>query len=353
MTRIKTIQGRLESVPLTHPFTTAKHTVLAADSVAVDVTLEDGRVGHGAATPNAVVTGDTLNTVLTIIDDVIAPALVGRDSDDFNALQALLQRCILHNTPAKAAVEIALYDLRAQRFGVPLVTLLGARSTPVVTDFTIGIAALDDMIAEAKAKVYEGFGALKIKLGTVPLAEDIARVTAIANAVGRDVHLRLDANQAWSPKEARNATAAFARSGLLIDFIEQPVAAADLAGLAAVTAVSPIPIMADECVHSFADAQAVVAAHAADYVNIKLMKTGGLGVAEQINGLCAANGIACMLGCMIESQTSLAAAVAFAASHDNVRFADLDAVYMIDAQDTPAYLSLQGPQITLTHAVGL
>ncbi len=353
MAKIQMIRGQLTSAPLTHPFTTAKHTVTEMDSVAVVVTLADGRKGMGAATPNEVVTGDTLATTLAVINDVIAPALSGCDSADFNALLARLQQCILYNTPAKAAVEIALYDLRAQQFGVPLATLLGAAPKPIVTDFTIGIASLDEMITTAKLRVAQGFTALKLKLGTVPLAEDIARVTAIADAVGHQIHLRLDANQAWSPKEACTAAAALAQSGLLIDFIEQPVAAVDLDGLARVTAASAIPIMADECVHSFRDAQAVVAKHAADYVNIKLMKTGGLRVAEQIDTLCAANGMACMLGCMIESQVSIAAAVAFAVSHENVRFVDLDAVYMSEERLGDPFLQLSGPTIALSHAQGL
>lgn len=353
MPKIQSLQAKVRSAALRHPFTTAKHTVVAMDCVDVFITLDNGMIGRGAATPNAVVTGDTLATTVDVLEGVLGPAVVGAELADFNAVLARVQGSILHNTPAKAAVEVALYDLRAQLFQTPLVTLLGGQPNPVVTDFTIGIAPLEEMVAAAKAKVAAGFTALKIKLGVGSLAADLERVQAIAAAVGPAVRLRLDANQAWTPKAAMTAAAQLAELRLPIDFIEQPVAAGDLAGLAAVTRASAIPIMADECVHTFADAQAVVAAHAADYVNIKLMKTGGLSTAVKIDDLCAANGIGCMLGCMIESQVSLAAAVAFTASHPNVRFADLDAVYMSEEALPRPYFTTAGPQIMLTGQDGL
>ncbi|MCI1986064.1 MAG: dipeptide epimerase [Lactobacillus sp.] len=349
---IQSLQGTVKAAPLTHPFTTAKHTVTDMQSVYVTVTLADGRQGHGAATPNEVVTGDTLATCLTVVNEVLAPIVTGADLTAFNALLAQVHAAIEHNSPAKAAVEIALYDLRAQLFGVPLTALLGGAVRPVTTDYTLGIAATDTMITAAHTHVAAGFTALKVKLGTLPLNADIARIEAIA-AVGPDIHLRLDANQAWTTKEALNAVAAFSARQLPIDFIEQPVKAANLAGLRQVTAASQIPIMADESVHSYRDAQALIATQACDLINIKLMKTGGLSEALKIDALCAANGIGCMVGCMIESQVSLAAAVAFVASHANVKYVDLDAAYMSTETLAVPYFTVAQDQIQLNQKPGL
>ncbi|MFD1485593.1 dipeptide epimerase [Lacticaseibacillus baoqingensis] len=353
MSIIRSLTGAVKTASLTHPFTTAKHTVNTMQSVYVTITLADGHIGHGAATPNEVVTGDTLTTCLAVVNDVLAPALQGADLDDFNTVIAQVHAAITGNTPAKAAVEIALYDLRAQLLGVPLTGLLGARVQPVETDYTLGIADTNTMIQAAQAHVAAGFKALKIKLGTLPLEADLARIQAIAAAVGPAIRLRLDANQAWSAKAALNAVAAFSQADLPIDFIEQPVAAADLTGLAAVTKASKLPIMADESVHTFRDAQALIQAQACDLVNIKLMKTAGLSEALKINALCEANGIACMVGCMIESQVSLAAAAALVASQANIKFVDLDAVFMSNEDLAVPYLTLDHDQILLNQAPGL
>lgn len=353
MTKIKTVTCQVQTSQLTTPFVTAKHTVNQMDSVVVKVVLENGLEGIGSATPNLVVTGDTIATIQTIIQEVLAPALVGQEIENFNALLALIQTTIVHNEPAKAAIEIALYDLRAKCSQTSLVDLLGGQQQVVKTDFTISIASMEQMIAHAQQKVAQGFTALKIKLGSASIEEDLNRVQQISTAVGPAIRLRLDANQAWTVQQAITVAKQLAKLNLPIDFIEQPVFADDIDGLKKVTDNSPIPIMADESVFSAQDALKIVSQHACNYVNIKLMKTGGLGVAEKINTICETAGVACMVGCMIESPVSIAAAVAFVASHQNVKFVDLDAVYMTKNGNQDNYLTLLQNQILLNHSLGL
>lgn len=353
MPTITTINGSIQTAKLKQPFTTAKHTVVKMDSVYVTIELNNGLVGHGAATPNEIVTGDTLIAVMDVINNVLAPALVGLNFEDWNDILTIVKTTILYNGPAKAAIEITLYDLQSQLFQVPLVVLLGARPHSITTDFTVGIASTDEMIMVAKQKVATGFTALKIKLGTETIAKDIARVQQIYASVGAGIHLRLDANQAWSTKESINAAQLLGQLEIPIDFIEQPVKATNIDGLKRVTEQSTIPIMVDECVHTFEDAVVLVADHACDYINIELMKSGGLSEAEKINAVCESNGVACMVGCMIESQVSLAAAVAFAASHANIRFVDLDAVYLSEEQVDSKYFTLHQNQIRLNTQPGL
>lgn len=316
--------------PLKHPFVTAKHTVNDIAAIGVTIKLNNGLVGHGAATANEVVTGDTLDSALTVIKEVLRPHLLGQDFTQWEKLLAGLHGAIKSNEPAKAACELALYDLRAQLFQVPLYQYLGGSSRRIATDFTLGIADLPAMVAEAKEKEAAGFQALKIKVGGSDLAEETTRIHAIAAATSAATRLRIDANQAWNAKDSVKLTEQLADLAARIDFIEQPVPANDLAGLKFVTDHSRLPIMADESVFSPADAQVLLQEHACDYINIKLMKTGGLSQAEQINQLCQLAGVQCMVGCMIESPNGIAAAAAFAAAHQNVVFADLDSVFMAD-----------------------
>ena len=316
------------NLPLQVPFRTARHVVMAARCVRVTIQLDNGLVGVGAGTPNEVVTGDTMASLMAVLKE-LAPTLVGYDIGDWNQLLTRVQHLIVGNGPAKAALELALYDLRAQSFGVTLPELLGSRTASVTTDMTISIHPLEQMVAEAKQVAARGFKAVKIKVGSGDLDDDLARVNAIAKALGPGHRLRLDANQAWTTSDAANALRALASQHLPIDFVEQPVPAGDIAGMRALTQMHLLPIMADEAVFSFADALTILDQRAADYINIKLMKTGGLSEATKINAACAARGVACMVGCMIEPNTSLRAAVAFAAAHANVRFVDLDAAYMV------------------------
>lgn len=349
--RIKSVETSIDRRPLTHPFVTAQHTVTEMLTVKVTVTLVNGQVGYGAATANEVVTGDTLSSLRAVIDEVLAPQLIGCDLHHWEATLALIQRAIHGNTPAKAGVELALWDLRAQRFGVPLAELLGGDGTQVVTDWTVSIAPLDEMAARAREIVAAGFRAIKIKVGSPDIQVDIDRIKAVASAVPVGFALRLDANQGWRVREAITCIREIDALGYNIQFVEQPVLAADIDGLAAVTAASPLPIMADEAVFTPEDAERLLQMRACDYLNIKLMKTGGLANAERINALAEQHGVACMIGCMIESRVSLSAAVAFAAAHRNVIFADLDAAFMernperggFDAQkDTLTVLSVPG-----------
>lgn len=336
---------QLVTIPLKRPFITHLHTVTAIKAVRLKVTLANGLVGVGAATPNPVVTGDNLTSMRVILDEVIIPQLVGESLNHIEPLEDKLQGCVVGNSGAKAAFDIAIYDLLSQVYHVSLNHLLGGSKQSMATDYTISIGERDQMVAEARSLVKKGFDALKIKVGNAPVEEDMATVTAIAQAVGPAISLRLDANQAWSYKQARQGLAQLAAAGLNIAFVEQPLPANQLHDLALLRQESPLPIMLDESVFSPADALRVIGAHAADYINIKLMKTGGIYEATKINQLCEAAGIPCMVGCMIEAPESIAAAVAFANAHANVRFIDLDSIYMISDQVDLGAVKRVGPRL--------
>lgn len=345
---IKKIECDIKEVPLKRPFITALHEVDAIQSIRVKVTLSDGVYGTGTATPNIKVTGDTLETIKDVVNNVITPVLLNQDLNDWNECLSLLKNSIVHNTPAKAAVEIALYQARSKEMGQSLVQLLGSNPGKIETDYTISIGSQKHMIQEAKELVNQGFTALKIKLGGKDLEDDIETVENIGKAVGKNISLRIDCNQAWNRKQTLQASQRWHDSHTKVAFIEQPVRQDDISGMAYLTANSIIPIMADESVASYQDAINLLENNACDYINIKLMKTGGLSEAIKINDLAQEHGVATMVGCMIEPVESIAAAVAFAVSHKNVKFIDLDSVFMaINDPDLGKYLTLNGNTITL------
>jgi L-alanine-DL-glutamate epimerase-like enolase superfamily enzyme len=190
-----------------------------------------------------------------------------------------------------------------------------------VTDITLGIKSPKEMAGDAARAVRKGFKALKVKLGTDPV-EDIERVKAVREAAGDSVQIRVDANQGWTVKQAIDVLNKIETFN--IQFAEQPVSAEDIKGLRQIRRNSPVPIMADESVHSPQDAMRLITAEAVDFINIKLMKCGGILKGRKIAEVAEAAGVPCMIGCMSESEIGIAAAAHLAAGVKNIQHADLD-----------------------------
>lgn len=350
--KIKAIQVGSISLPLVRPFKTALRTVEAVNDIVVRVIADDGSVGYGEAPPTAVITGDTTGSILCAVRDFIRPAIVGMELDDLDAVMAKLDGCMVHNTTPKAAVDMALYDLWAKAQGKPLYQLLGGARTAFKTDITISVNPVDQMVADSLDAVQQGFDILKIKVGKEGLA-DVERMAAIRAAVGPDVKLRVDANQGWTAEQSVAIIRAMEDKGLGIELVEQPVPAHDLAGLRAVTAAVDTPILADEAVFSCYDAANIIEQKAADLINIKLMKTGGIHNALKICRMAEENGVECMIGCMLESRLSVAAAAHLAAGQSVVTRADLDGPSLCSVDPYTGGPVFDGPSITMTDDPGV
>lgn len=341
----------LVSIPLVRPFVTALRTVRALESVVVQLVGDDGVVGWGEAPPTPVITGDTRGG---IIDGVGLAMAAIRDVDlaDWGEVQDRLSRCMVHNTSAKAAVDLALHDLAARAAGVRLVDWLGgAVRGELITDLTISVGPVDDMVAASVEAVEAGFGILKIKVGTDAVL-DVVRLREIRAAVGPEVALRLDANQGWSAPEAIGAITELEDAGVDMELVEQPVPAEDFDGLAQVTAAVATPILADEAVFTPRDAAKIINERAADMINIKLMKTGGIHQARRIIDLATEAGVPCMLGAMMESAVSITGAAHLALASECITMIDLDPPLLCAANPVQGGLQWQGPRLWVPDAPG-
>ncbi|MCW3977678.1 MAG: dipeptide epimerase, partial [Candidatus Bathyarchaeota archaeon] len=179
----------------------------------------------------------------------------------------------------------------------------------------------EETAKDAVNAVRRGFRALKVKVGVDP-EEDFERIREIREAVGSNVAVRIDANQGWTVHQAIEVLRKLER--LNVEFVEQPVKADNIEGLAEVKKNSSIPVMADESIHSPEDALHIIRKDAADLINIKLMKSGGILKARKIAAVAEAANVPCMIGCMGESTIGITAGVHFAAGAKNVQYADLD-----------------------------
>ena len=311
------------SVPLRVPFKTALRSVDSVEDVVVEIHTDSGAIGYGEAPPTGAITGDTAGAIIGAITDHIGKSIIGMEIDDFEAVTAKVQKSIVHNTSAKAAVDMALWDLYGQLLGVPVYKLMGSNRKNIITDITISVNDPDVMVKDAMNAVSRGYDCLKMKVGISPEL-DIARLSAVRAAVGDDITIRIDANTAWSPKEAVRILNGMQEQGLKIELVEQPVKAHDLEGLKYVTDHSYVPVLADESVFSPQDAMTIMQMHAADLINIKLMKCGGLTNALKIVAAAEVYGVECMLGCMLEAKISVNAAVELACAKNIITKIDLD-----------------------------
>ncbi|HUV60794.1 MAG TPA: dipeptide epimerase [Thermoplasmata archaeon] len=304
--------------------------------------------GVGNASPS-----DVTHETRESIEDFLGRAskeLVGADETDLSAVHDVMEKMAKGNTSAKAAVDMAVYDLLGKREDRRLFERLGGQGDgSALTDMTIGIEDQEETIRRAVTHCGNGFRALKLKVG-LDLESDIKRMAAVRDAVGTGIEMRVDANQGYTVEQAVRFCEEMHSLGVVL--VEQPVDADDYSGLKAVKGRSPVPIMADECLKTVADAKKVAAEGAADIINIKLMKSGGIFPALEIDRIASEAGITTMIGCMGEIQQSIAAGLHFALGSDNVKFVDLDSHFSMIA-DPSSGLGFVDGRISVSDRAGL
>ena len=350
--KIKDIKIKRISVPLKTPFKTALRTVERVEDIIVEIYTDTGNIGFGEAPPTGVITGDTIGSIIGAIEDHIKKSIIGMDIENFETVIQKLNKCIVKNTSAKAAVDIALYDLYGQLYKAPLYKLLGGFRKEITTDITISVNEPEEMVRDSIDAIKRGYKTLKIKVGK-DSKKDLERMKAIRQAIGYDAQLRIDANQGWKPKEAVKVLREMEDAGLNIEFVEQPVIAHDIDGLKFVTDNVSIPVLADESIFSPMDALNVLERRAADLINIKLMKTGGIYNALKICSLAEIHGIECMIGCMLEAKVSVTAAVHLACAKSIITKIDLDGPVLCSEDPINGGAVFNESKITLTDKPGL
>jgi L-alanine-DL-glutamate epimerase-like enolase superfamily enzyme len=296
------------------------------------------------------VTGEDEPGIRAALTGPLRDAVLGAGTDDLADLLARVAAAVPGHPSARAGVDVALHDLAARRAGVPLAVLLGGCAGDVPTDVTVAAGDAARLAAAARDRVAEGFTALKLKVGT-DAATDVARVRAVRSAVGPSVVIRLDANQGWTPDQAIRVIRALEDAGAVVELVEQPVPAADLDGLARVTAAVATPVMADEAVFTLADLNAVIERGAATMVNVKLTKAGGLAPARDQLLLASSHGIGTMVGSMMETGVGVAAAASLVAAVGTTLVGDLDAAWWLADGASP--VSYDAGVLRLADSPGL
>jgi L-alanine-DL-glutamate epimerase-like enolase superfamily enzyme len=297
--RIERVDVERLSLPLHSPFVTALRRATSAESVVVRVTDSDGRVGLGEAPQNWQVLGASVAGSVACLEGPLRDAVLGRSADPAETWP-VVDRAVAGNGAAKAALDCALHDLTD-----------APRALTVPTLVTVPVGEPEEIAEAARARVIEGFRTLKLKVGT-DAATDVARVRAAREGAGPDAALRVDANTGWDCFEAVRVIRALEDAGVGVQLVEQPVGRRDLLGLAHVRRHVDTPVMADESVFDLDDLVELVRHGAADLVNVKIAKAGGLTPALELARAARAEGLGVSVGCMLESAVGVSHAASVA-----------------------------------------
>lgn len=346
---ISRVEVWTENLPLTRPYSIAfKH----VDRVAlhfVRLETDSGPIGLGCAAPTDI-THETASDCKAALDNGAHGLLKGEDARCLRALTRRIQRNLPNNPSARAALDMALYDVVARSVGVRVVDLLGEYHSALPTSITIGIQSLDATLREAREYVQRGFTHLKVKLG-LDFKADLERLRALRRQFGSALHIRVDANQGYTIAE----TAALAKAAkrLNLAFIEQPMAAHAVGQMQKLPKEIRSIMAADESLHSPQDAWALTHDAPFGIFNIKLVKCGGITPALDIADLAAMAAIDVMWGCMDESVISIAAALHAAFASPATRYLDLDGSLDLSQDVAEGGFVIDGGVMRLTNEVGL
>ncbi len=329
----------------TEPFKIATGTSLKTENVVVKVEC-DGKIGWGNGAANGVTdetNGSMMDCLLNYKDK-----LIGKDIDIKNIWKDF-KKTNPKDPSALAGLDIALHDLKGKLTGNSVFQLYDGKESGVITDRTIGIMDKKETIDHAEDYIDQGFKALKIKVG-LEMEKDIERIGAVRKTVGEDIKIWVDANQGYSVDESKTFCEKIRKYD--IEFVEQPVAEKDLEGLKEVTESTELPIVADEAMKDHENAEKICSEEIADMVNIKLMKCGGITGGRKIIEVIEDYGVDAMVGCMLEMESSLGAAVHLYNTSDNVKYADLDGHFLIPGELSKGLKFIDG-ELTTKKTPGL
>jgi L-alanine-DL-glutamate epimerase-like enolase superfamily enzyme len=320
------------------------------DNVFLNLETDDGFIGWGMAAPDEVVTGESADSVLKAYSGQIEDCLKGENPFYFSRLYEELREALPGQSSALAMVEIALFDIMSQKAEVPLYMFLGGFRQRIITSVTIGIMKDDRVMERVDALLSQGIRSIKLK-GGKDVERDIRIVEQVRKRIGKNISLTFDANQGYSLIEAAH----FIRNIKQIDLelIEQPTSPELTNQWHLLRQEGNIPIMADESLKKLADSFTLTSRQSVDFLNIKLMKVGGITPALQINNSARSANVRCMMGCMDECSLGVAAGLHVALARPNISHADLDSWLDIEHDPFAGLVILQDGYLTPTNLPGL
>ena len=294
--KITGVETRIVEIPVRNPYVFSHGVLKAFSNVLVWIHADRGLMGVGESSfvPGGGVSEETPESTKPMIDHYLAPALIGEDPFDLERLNQKMDAAVPRNLAAKCGIDLALWDLMGKALGQPAYKLLGGSFDPqILCTYTLSIDSPERMAEQASLRKNQGYKTLVVKIGRDP-ATDLERLARVREAVGDEVNLRLDANEAFWPEQAIGIIRRMERYHP--EFVEEPVKRWDLDGMAKVARSVGVPISSDESNTSLESVMKIIQKGAAGIINIKISKNGGLTRSKKIAALAEAAGIPCIVG---------------------------------------------------------
>jgi len=365
---IRTIPIKLQ---MKEPFVIASVTNFDMYYVVVCLETDTGILGYGEATPAWEVTGETYQSVMACVDlftdgRLLGYSLIGREIGSLEAVREIMDaieprhdiRLVHGNPSAIAALEQAMLDACAKAASQPIYALFNARHASISFTKNISIFDVDTTLQRVQAGLDQGFGTIRLKVG-IPGSgglpgyerdyQAIKGARELIRHSGRPVMLISDANQGF--RDPATTIEFCRRVEDLLDWLEQPTLASDLLAFSKIRRRTSVPLMADEAVHGYEAARMLLELGGVDYLNIKLMKTGGLLRALDIIDLAEEHGVRCQIGSMLESSLGASMGCQTALIRPQVISTDLNS-YDLLKENFAAGLRIEGTQLWLSQDVG-
>ncbi|MFF0144137.1 muconate cycloisomerase [Amycolatopsis sulphurea] len=307
--RVAALETRLLDIPLVRPHRFSVATMHTQGVLLIRLVTEDGVVGwgEGVVPGGPWWGGESVEGMAALVEHHLAPLVLGQDVLRPEALARHLEKHAAGAPFARAGVEMAVWDAAGRALNVPVSQLLGgARQERLPVTWALGTEPAEIVIDEARELLAQGrHHSFKLKMGTLPADEDVTRVSAVTHALDGAAPVAVDLNGAWDEHTARRWLPALAEAG--VHLAEQPLPAANVAGLARLRHQTTIAIMADESLWTPADALHLATAHAADVLALKIGKSGGLSATRRIAAVADAAGLGCYGGTTIETSLGTSA----------------------------------------------
>jgi L-Ala-D/L-Glu epimerase / N-acetyl-D-glutamate racemase len=307
---------RVEAIPFTIPYVKplrfASGEVSRAEHVLIRLHTDDGLVGVTEAPPRPFTYGETQASIRTVVEDLFEPEIVGYSPLEREAIHAKLNRTV-GNPAAKAAIDMALWDVIGKSFGVPVTELLGGYTDRMRVCHMLGFAAPEQMVEEAeRIRGTYGITTFKVKVGRNPFSLDVDVCRALREALGPQVELYIDGNRGWTASDAARALRAM--SDLDLTLAEELNPADDVLGRRWLVQQSQIPFVADESVIGPGQVTRELLGGSATAISIKTARSG-FTHSQRVLFQCEGLGVEVVMGNQIDGQIGTVCSVAFGAAY--------------------------------------
>ncbi len=308
--KIKSIEAIATAIPLKKPYLLSDFNGIqrTTSPIIVKITTDDGIEGYGECDPQPLFTGESVGSVLSMIETYYAPNLIGKDPSNIPQINRVMDGLVNGMPLSKAPIDIACYDIWGKALEIPVYMLLGGSMREKIEIMgAVGRDTVENNLIDIESMIHKGYSSVMVKVGSKNVEEDIERVCAIDKALKGEFRLIPDANQGWTVSEALS----FARgiSDCNIAYFEQPVASWDVEGLKRIKNETSPSVSADESLFSIADARRLIESGAVDAFSIKVNKHGGITKAKKIMEMAEGFGMPCLMNSMLEEGIAQAASL--------------------------------------------